>query len=97
WRGSRACRRCRDRAAGTSLDDVVVRDAAIVVEHHLPHVLGYHCNLGIGAGKFADGIERAPPGDDEELHAALNRTAQDARVDEPGDARELRESIASQV
>jgi hypothetical protein len=74
-----------------------VRDAAIVVEHHLLHVLGYDCDLRVRAGESADGVERAPARDDQELHAALDRPAQDAGVDEARDARELRKGVAPQV
>ena len=74
-----------------------MRDAAVVLEHHALHVLRYHRNLGIDAGKFADRIERAPARDDEELDATLDRAPQDAGVDEAGDACELRKSVAAQV
>jgi hypothetical protein len=74
-----------------------VRNTAIVVQHHLLHVLGYDRDLGIRAGKSADGVERAPARDHQELDAALDRTAQDVGVDEAVDARELRKGVAPQV
>jgi hypothetical protein len=74
-----------------------VRDGPIVVEHHPLHVLGHDRDLGIRAGKLADRIERTPARHHQELDAALERAAQDARVDEAIDPLELREGIASQV
>ena len=69
-----------------------MRDAAIVVEHHSLDVFRDH-----RAGESADRVERAPARDDKELDATLERTPQDACIDEAIDARELRQGVAPQV
>jgi len=74
-----------------------MRDAAIVVEHHLLDVFRDHRSLGVRAGESADRVERAPARDDKELDATLERTPQDACIDEAIDARELRQGVAPQV
>jgi len=74
-----------------------VRDAAVVVEHHPLHLVGYDCDLRVRAGELADRVQRTPARDDQELDAALDRPAQDGGVDEACNTLQLGKGVAAQV
>ena len=74
-----------------------MRNAPIVVEHHVLDIFRDHRNFGVRAGEAANRFERAPSRDDQELDAALELTPQDARINEAVDARKLRERVVAQV
>src|SRR4051812_26818292 len=84
-------------AAMALFEDFIVTHPRIVLDHHLLDLAGHDGELGVGTGKLADRLERAPFGDDEELNAARHVAPQDLRRDEAVDALDLREGFAAQV
>src|SRR5207248_10238839 len=65
-----------------SLDHLEVPDAAVILDHHPGDLGGHYRGLGICTREPANGVQRLPHRDDEELDARTARAGPDRSADE---------------
>jgi len=85
------------RAAQELLDDLVMADDPVVVDHHVANVRWNHRLLRVGASEAMDCLDGPPLGDDQELDAFGYGSAQDGCADEAGDLCNEREGLRAKV